>query len=87
MSGNDLEDERHMRGANAKLRLASETIDEIDVVIKDVSMRFDTREGTVTAVDGMSFRDQARRIRFDHRPVGLRQVNGIQHHGRPCRRL
>ena len=55
MSGNDLEDERHMRGANAKLRLASETIDEIDVVIKDVSMHFDTREGTVTAVDGMSF--------------------------------
>ncbi|KQK31569.1 nitrate ABC transporter ATP-binding protein [Bosea thiooxidans] len=30
-------------------------MDEIDVVIKDVSMRFDTREGTVTAVDGMSF--------------------------------
>ncbi|MFC5509425.1 ABC transporter ATP-binding protein [Bosea massiliensis] len=55
MSGNDLENERHMQGANAKLRLASETIDEIDVVIKDVSMHFDTREGTVTAVDGMSF--------------------------------
>ncbi|MDR6830561.1 NitT/TauT family transport system ATP-binding protein [Bosea sp. BE271] len=55
MTGSDLEDGRNMRATNAKLRLASESIDEIDVVIKDVSMRFDTREGTVTAVDGMSF--------------------------------
>lgn len=55
MTGSDLEDGRNMRATNAKLRLASETIEEIDVVIDGVSMRFDTREGTVTAVDGMSF--------------------------------
>jgi len=44
-----------MRAAQSKLRLASDATEEVDLVIKDVSMRFDTRQGTVTAVDGMSF--------------------------------
>lgn len=55
MSGSHPEDDKDMRAANAKLRLASDTTDETDLVIQDVSMRFNTREGTVTAVDGMSF--------------------------------
>ncbi|MCR4524192.1 ABC transporter ATP-binding protein [Bosea sp. 47.2.35] len=55
MSGSHPEDDEDMRAANAKLRLASDTTDEVDLVIQDVSMRFNTREGTVTAVDGVSF--------------------------------
>ena len=55
MSGSHSEDETDMRASSAKLRLAADTTDEIDLVIQDVSMRFNTREGTVTAVDGVSF--------------------------------
>lgn len=49
------EDEKDMGALTAKLRLATDTSGEIDLVIKDVSMRFNTRQGTVTAVDDVSF--------------------------------
>lgn len=44
-----------MVAANAKLRLAASRSAETDLVIDDVSMHFDTREGRITAVDGVSF--------------------------------
>ncbi len=44
-----------MAASTAKLRLAASAVSEIDLVIDDVSMHFDTREGRITAVDGMSF--------------------------------
>lgn len=49
------EDAKDMGALTAKLRLATDTSGEIDLVIKDVSMRFNTRQGTVTAVDDVSF--------------------------------
>lgn len=45
-----------MRASTAKLHLTTDTEDEIDLVIEDVSMHFETRQGTVTAVDGVSFK-------------------------------
>lgn len=44
-----------MGALTANLRLATDASGEIDLVIKDVSMRFNTRQGTVTAVDDVSF--------------------------------
>ena len=55
MTRSHLEDDRTMRASTAKLHLATDKADEIDLVIRDVSMRFNTRQGVVTAVDGMSF--------------------------------
>lgn len=55
MTDSHSEDEQDMGASTAKLRLAIDTADEIDLVIQDVSMRFNTRHGTVTAVDGVSF--------------------------------
>ncbi|WP_244548371.1 ABC transporter ATP-binding protein [Bosea vaviloviae] len=49
------EDESNMAAATAKLRLAASAASETDLVVDNVSMHFDTREGRVTAVDGMSF--------------------------------
>ncbi|CAN7569768.1 ABC transporter ATP-binding protein [Bosea sp. LjRoot9] len=49
------EDESNMAAATAKLRLAASAASESDLVVDNVSMHFDTREGRVTAVDGMSF--------------------------------
>jgi NitT/TauT family transport system ATP-binding protein len=54
MSGDQPEDDSFMAASTAKLRLAAQR-SETDLVIDDVTMRFDTREGTVTAVDGVSF--------------------------------
>lgn len=54
MSDGQPRDERTMPAAAAKLRLA-ETVKEADLVIDGVTMRFETREGAVTAVDDMSF--------------------------------
>lgn len=55
MTDSHSEDEQDMEASTAKLRLASDAADEIDLVIQEVSMRFNTRHGTVTAVDDMSF--------------------------------
>ena len=54
MSDGQPRDEHTMPAAAAKLRLA-ETVKEADLVIDGVTMRFETREGAVTAVDDMSF--------------------------------
>lgn len=55
MSDSKPEDNRDMRASSANLRLAPAEIAETDLIIDNVSKRFNTREGTVTAVDGMSF--------------------------------
>jgi len=55
MTDSHSEDDKNMGASTAKLRLATDMADEIDLVIQDVSMRFNTRHGTVTAVDGVSF--------------------------------
>ncbi len=55
MTDGGREDERDMVAANARLRLAASRSAETDLVIDDVSMHFDTREGRITAVDGVSF--------------------------------
>ena len=55
MRDGEREDEARMVAANAKLRLAASRSAETDLVIDDVSMHFDTREGRITAVDGVSF--------------------------------
>jgi len=55
MSGDDPKDDKNLRTASTKLRIASNDVAEVDVRIEDVSMRFDTPEGPVTAVDRMSF--------------------------------
>jgi NitT/TauT family transport system ATP-binding protein len=55
MTGDTPEDDSHMAASTAKLRLAASSAAEPDLVIDDVSMHFDTREGRITAVDGVSF--------------------------------
>lgn len=54
MSGALPEDESVMATSTAKLQL-TETRRDVDLVIDDVTMRFDAREGPVTAVENMSF--------------------------------
>jgi len=54
MSGALPEDESVMAASTAKLQL-TEAQRDIDLVIEDVTMRFDAREGPVTAVENMSF--------------------------------
>jgi NitT/TauT family transport system ATP-binding protein len=55
MTDDKREDDGKMVAANASLRLAASRGAETDLVIDDVSMHFDTREGRITAVENVSF--------------------------------
>ena len=62
---------------------AVEPIFTVDGIVK----QFETPDGVLTAVDNVSLAVKPGEFFLGDRPVRLRQVDTVQHHRRPARRL
>ena len=57
------------------------------LVVDNIAMRFTRADGVSPPLDDVSFNVAPGRIPGRDRAVGLRQVDVVQHHRRPARRL